>query len=69
MGVDKAMVPVLAVALITWGAVFLYLLRLDRMSRKLEEQARELPQTDLVPQVNLDSVDARDTAAQGSGAK
>ncbi len=49
MGIEKTMVPVLAVALITWGGVFLYLWRLDRMSRKLEESVRDLPRADLAP--------------------
>jgi hypothetical protein len=31
---------VLIVALLTWGGVYAYLLRLDKMSKMLEEQAR-----------------------------
>ena len=31
---------VLAVALLTWGGVFFYLLRLDRIAKSLEEEVR-----------------------------
>jgi hypothetical protein len=31
MGIEKEIAPVLAVALITWGGVFFYILRLDRL--------------------------------------
>lgn len=32
----------LGVAVITWGGVFLYLLRLNAVQKKLEEQMRDL---------------------------
>lgn len=31
---------VLAVALLTWGGVFLYLVRLDKLAKSLEEEVR-----------------------------
>lgn len=31
---------VLAVALLTWGGVFFYLLRLDRLAKSLEQEVR-----------------------------
>ena len=31
---------VMVVALITWGAVFIYLIRLDRLAKSLEEEVR-----------------------------
>jgi hypothetical protein len=36
--VDKSLVPVLAVALLTWGGVFFYFLRLESLTRGLEKE-------------------------------
>lgn len=33
---------VLAVALLTWGGVFFYLLRLDKLAKSLEDEVRAL---------------------------
>lgn len=38
MGIERELVPVLAVALLTWGGVFLYLLRLEGLTRALEKE-------------------------------
>jgi hypothetical protein len=35
----------LAISLLTWGGVWLYLLRLDALSRSLERTARDLDST------------------------
>ncbi len=35
---DKSLVPVLAVALLTWGGVFFYFLRLESLTRGLEKE-------------------------------
>ncbi len=35
---DKSLVPVLVVALLTWGGVFFYLLRLEALARSLEKE-------------------------------
>jgi hypothetical protein len=37
MGIEKEVLPILIVALLTWGGVFLYLLRLDNLTRELEK--------------------------------
>lgn len=37
---DPATVPILAVALITWGGVLLYLVRLDLLTRRVEDEVR-----------------------------
>jgi len=36
--VDKSLIPVLAVALLTWGGVFFYFLRLESLTRGLEKE-------------------------------
>lgn len=38
MGVGKEILPVLIVALLTWGGVFVYILRLDALARMLEKE-------------------------------
>ena len=45
MGIEKEIAPVLAVALITWGGVFFYILRLDRLAKSLERDV-EVAQQD-----------------------
>ncbi len=40
MGVDKGLLPVLIVALLTWGGVFFYMLRLETLARALERQVK-----------------------------
>lgn len=40
MGVDKSLLPVLIVALLTWGGVFFYMLRLEALARALEREAQ-----------------------------
>lgn len=42
MGLGKDLLFVLAVALVTWGGVFFYLLRLEQLARSLERQVEEL---------------------------
>ncbi len=39
---DKSLVPVLAVALLTWGGVFVYFLRLEKLARDLERELQTL---------------------------
>mgnify|MGYP001555585431 CR=1 FL=1 len=38
MKLDPKIVPVLIVALITWGGIFLYLLRVDILTRKVQKE-------------------------------
>lgn len=45
---------VLAVALLTWAGVFVYLLRVDGLARRLERELREREQ-EAVPVERLDS--------------
>ena len=46
MGLDQHMVPALLVALFTWGGVFLYLLRLERLTRDLEQKVASMNHRD-----------------------
>ena len=41
MSIDPKLMPILIVALITWGGIFLYLLRVEMLTRKVK---RELEQ-------------------------
>ncbi len=41
MKIDADLMPILLVALLTWGGVFLYLLRLETLTRALEKQVRD----------------------------
>ena len=38
MGIEKEVLPVFIVALLTWGGVFLYMLRLERLAREVEKE-------------------------------
>lgn len=40
MGLDKNLLPVLIVALLTWGGVFFYMLRLEALARTLERDVK-----------------------------
>ncbi len=40
LGFDPTTLPILAVALITWGGVLLYLVRLDFLTRRVEDEVR-----------------------------
>lgn len=40
MKIESDILPVLLVALLTWGGIFLYLLRLEALARALEKQVR-----------------------------
>jgi hypothetical protein len=42
MKIDSELLPVLFVALLTWGGVFAYLLRLEGLTRVLEKQVRDV---------------------------
>jgi hypothetical protein len=63
MGVDKGLLPVLIVALLTWGGVFFYMLRLEALARSLERQvkARAESQDDVPQRASLlpDSLESR----------
>jgi hypothetical protein len=37
----KELIPVLVVALLTWGGVVFYLFRLERLAKSLEEKAAD----------------------------
>ena len=41
MKIESDILPVLLVALLTWGGIFLYLLRLETLTRALEKQVRD----------------------------
>jgi len=41
MKLDPKIVPVLIVALITWGGIFLYLLRVDILTRKVQKELEQ----------------------------
>ena len=43
---DKSLIPVLAVALLTWGGVFFYLLRLESLTRSLEKEVAARAESD-----------------------
>ena len=46
----KETIFALAVSLITWGGVWVYLLRLDRLTRALERQARDINEREVEPE-------------------
>jgi hypothetical protein len=41
MKLDPKIVPVLIVALITWGGIFLYLLRVELLTRKVQKELEQ----------------------------
>jgi hypothetical protein len=41
MKLDPKIVPVLIVALITWGGIFLYLLRVEMLTRKVQKELEQ----------------------------
>ena len=41
MSIDPNLMPILIVALITWGGIFLYLLRVDMLTRKLQKELEQ----------------------------
>lgn len=41
MRIDPQLLPILFVALLTWGGVFAYLLRLESLTRAIEKQVRD----------------------------
>jgi len=38
MSIEPKLIPILIVALITWGGIFLYLLRVDILTRKVQKE-------------------------------
>lgn len=52
MGLDQSLLPVLVVALLTWGGVFFYMLRLEALARTLERdvKAHDEAKNESVPQ-------------------
>lgn len=38
LAIEPKIVPVLIVALITWGGIFLYLLRVEMLTRKVQKE-------------------------------
>jgi hypothetical protein len=41
LAIEPKIVPVLIVALITWGGIFLYLLRVDILTRKVQKELEQ----------------------------
>jgi CcmD family protein len=46
MDLSKELIPILAVALVTWGGVLAYIIRLDRATRALEQRLSEVERRD-----------------------
>ncbi|MEO6907408.1 MAG: hypothetical protein ABI210_05920 [Abditibacteriaceae bacterium] len=38
MSIEPKLIPILIVALITWGGIFLYLLRVEMLTRKVQKE-------------------------------
>ena len=38
MSIEPKLVPILIVALITWGGIFLYMLRVDILTRQMQKE-------------------------------
>lgn len=38
MSIEPNLIPILIVALITWGGIFLYLLRVEILTRKVQKE-------------------------------
>ena len=53
---QKETIFALAVSLLTWGGVWVYLLRLDALARSLERTARDLSQRDEIEDATGDEV-------------
>ena len=41
MSIEPKLIPILIVALITWGGIFLYLLRVDILTRKVQKELEQ----------------------------
>ena len=41
MSIEPKLIPILIVALITWGGIFLYLLRVDMLTRKVQKELEQ----------------------------
>lgn len=41
MSIEPEVIPILIVALITWGGIFLYMLRVDMLTRKVQQELEQ----------------------------